>query len=77
MLVREPNNPHDPNAVAVATLHGHGLGYLPREQTRWLPQPVTFGRVASIGAQADTQNLGLTVGLLCIAADIELHFIGA
>ncbi len=61
MLVREPENPHDPNAVVVQTLHGHGLGYMPRDATGALPQAVTFGRVQSIGAQADTGNIGLTV----------------
>ena len=40
MLVREPHNPHDPNALAVLTLHGHGLGYIPREQTFRIPQQV-------------------------------------
>ena len=61
MLVREPHNPHDPDAVAVQSLHGHGLGYVPRTETHRLPQPVTFGRVQSIGAEANTGNLGLTV----------------
>lgn len=63
MLVREPQNPHDPDAVAVQSLHGHGLGYIPRNETFKLPQPVTFGRVESIGAEANTGNLGLTVRL--------------
>ena len=62
MLVREPHNPHDADAVAVQSLHGHGLGYVPRTETHRLPQPVTFGRVQSIGAEANTGNLGLTVG---------------
>jgi HIRAN domain len=61
MLVREPHNPHDADAVAVQSLHGHGLGYVPRTETHRLPQPVTFGRVQSIGAEANTGNLGLTV----------------
>ena len=43
------------------TLHGHGLGYVPRDQTFRLPQPVTFGRVESIGQEASTGNFGLTV----------------
>lgn len=32
-LVREPDNPHDPNAVRVEW-HGHQLGYLPRAENR-------------------------------------------
>lgn len=30
-LVREPNNPHDANAIAVKRQNGQQLGYLPRE----------------------------------------------
>ena len=30
-LVREPDNPHDPNAIAVAW-RGHMLGYVPRRE---------------------------------------------
>jgi len=29
-LRREPNNPHDPKAIAVFAASGHQLGYLPR-----------------------------------------------
>jgi hypothetical protein len=61
MMVREPHNPYDADAVAVQSLHGHGLGYIPRGETFRLPQPVTFGRVQSIGSEANTGNLGLTV----------------
>lgn len=32
-LTREPDNPHDPNAVRVEW-HGHKLGYLPRAENR-------------------------------------------
>jgi hypothetical protein len=32
-LVREPNNPYDPRAVAVHTLAGASLGYVPRGMT--------------------------------------------
>ncbi|KAL4427468.1 hypothetical protein ABPG77_000757 [Micractinium sp. CCAP 211/92] len=32
-LVREPDNPHDPHAVAILSLDGASLGYIPRDCT--------------------------------------------
>lgn len=32
-LVREPENPHDPHAVAIRTLDGGSLGYIARDKT--------------------------------------------
>jgi len=34
-LVREPTNPHDPNAVLVQRQDGGVLGYLPRDLAAW------------------------------------------
>lgn len=31
-LVREPENPHDENAIAVISPEGHHLGYIPRSE---------------------------------------------
>lgn len=31
ILIREPDNPHDPDAVALFTENGKDVGYLPRE----------------------------------------------
>ncbi|KAK9817263.1 hypothetical protein WJX72_011983 [[Myrmecia] bisecta] len=50
MLVKEPHNEHDPNAVAVLTLAGAQLGYVPRELTQNFTQDVTFASVYSFGA---------------------------
>jgi hypothetical protein len=49
MLVREPNNVHDPNAVAVKTLQGHSLGYVPKELTVNIQHDVCFGHIQSVG----------------------------
>lgn len=35
-LVREPQNPHDPKAVAVFTSEGEQIGYVPRRRNRYL-----------------------------------------
>ena len=52
MMVKKPDNTYDPNAVAVQTLHGQDLGYVPREHTARFPHDVTFGHVYSLGQNA-------------------------
>jgi hypothetical protein len=52
-LVRERDNPHDPNAVRVAW-RGHTLGYVPRTENEAVARQIDRGsrlsaRVASIG----------------------------
>jgi len=46
---KEPENPYDPNAVAVQTLDGISLGYVPKERTGAFLHTVCFGRVQSAG----------------------------
>lgn len=61
MFVREPSNVHDPNAVSVQTLHGHSMGHIARKETSQFLQPVSFGRILSMGPEHWTGNFGLTV----------------
>jgi hypothetical protein len=49
---KEPENPYDPNAVAVHTLDGIPLGYVPKERTGAFLHQMCFGQVQSVG-QAD------------------------
>ncbi len=65
MMVKQPDNTYDPNAVAVQTLHGQDLGYVPREHTARFPYDVTFGHVYSLG-QSAKGLWGATVGLASI-----------
>jgi HIRAN domain-containing protein len=44
-LVPEPENPHDPNAIAVRLEGGEKIGYLPREEA------VRFGRLMDAVAE--------------------------
>ncbi len=46
---REPDNPYDPSAVAISTLDGESIGYVPKERTQSFIHPLAFGRVASVG----------------------------
>lgn len=62
MLVREPGNPHDPNAVCVQRLDGRQLGYVPKELTRHFSQYTTFGHVHSSG-QIPGSFYGCEVGV--------------
>jgi hypothetical protein len=48
-FMKEPENPYDPNAVAVHTLDGIPLGYVPKERTGAFLHTVCFGRVQSVG----------------------------
>lgn len=42
-LVREPDNPHDPLAVAVVTERGVRVGYLSRERAGWIGSKIDRG----------------------------------
>ena len=49
VFVKEPNNPYDPNAVAVQTLDGQDLGYMPRDINHRFLLDTCFGYVYSVG----------------------------
>lgn len=56
-LVREPANPHDPNAVRV-DWRGHKLGYLPRRENALVAEQMDRGarveaRIAKLTSAAD------------------------
>lgn len=61
LLVKEPNNPHDPGAVAVQTLLGEQLGYVPRSHTARFAHDVTLASVVSTGQSGDTGLWGCYV----------------
>lgn len=42
-LVREPNNPHDPRAVAIFTARGIRVGYLNRDRAGWIGSKIDRG----------------------------------
>lgn len=48
-FIKEPSNPYDPNAVAVSTLNGTSIGYIPRDNTSRFVQDLCFGLVYSVG----------------------------
>lgn len=43
VLVREPDNPHDPNAVAVRPLGGETIGYVNKQTAAWLSKRLDAG----------------------------------
>lgn len=61
-LTREPHNPYDPQAIAVHTLWGVSLGYVPRDLTAHFQFPITFGSIYSVGAN-EKALLGATVSV--------------
>jgi hypothetical protein len=63
MLEKELDNPYDPNAIAIKTLSGTSLGYVPRDLTHHFPYDVAFGHVHHIGQVPDNGNWGALVRL--------------
>ena len=57
-LTREPDNPHDPNAIRVENMAGEKAGHLPREVAAWLAPLLDAGKVRVEGAVgADSEDL--------------------
>jgi HIRAN domain len=54
LLVREPDNPYDGNAVAVFTLEGRKLGYIPRDVNE-IPAAM-YDQSIKIGAMVSVVN---------------------
>ena len=68
-LVREPNNPHDRNAVRVSLFGIHDMGYLPRNQAARLAPLMDDGRTflaeyVHRNEYAPYENVGLTVRIV-------------
>lgn len=60
MLAKEPWNPYDTNAIAVHTLKGTQLGYVPKAHNQHYTKDMVFGRVVAFG-QNDQQLWGAAV----------------
>lgn len=54
-LVREPENPHDPNAIAVRW-RGQALGYLPRKENRAVAKAIDDGETVRATVEAITAD---------------------
>lgn len=77
-LVREPENPHDPLAVAIVTTRGIRVGYLRRDRAMWIGSKIDRGYdVRAIverikGARLDGATLGLVMRLNMEGEEPEL-----
>lgn len=63
-VVPEPHNQFDPNAIAVVTLQGEHIGYLPRDTAKYFAsilQGPRTGTLASLGRSSNSGLLGCTV----------------
>ncbi len=68
-LLREPENPHDPNAVRVALAGGLPLGYLPREVAAGIAPLIDAGErleaeFVCLNRHPRFETVGLTVAIL-------------
>jgi hypothetical protein len=76
--VREPDNPHDPRAVAVFTLNNIRVAYLRRDRAAWLGSKIDRGYdVRAIverikGASLPDSTLGLVVRINMDGEDPKL-----
>ena len=71
-LRREPDNPYDPNAIAVTTAAGEQIGYLSRHNAEWvsdvLEKTETTAVIKSISpAEGAPELLGVVI-------DLTLHY---
>lgn len=70
MMMKEQDNSYDPQAIAVQTLSGQVLGYVPRGHTTRFPYDTTFGHVYSMGKANSVGLWGATVSTLLPPATI-------
>lgn len=63
-LVREPENPHDPSAVAVISRRGVRIGYIGADYTSWIGSKVDRGYDvrAVLGKLTGGRRTGLPLG---------------
>lgn len=69
-LVREPDNPHDPHAVALVSVRGVRVGYLRRDRAVWIGSKIDRGYVvrAIVERVKGAHLAGATLGLVVRAA---------
>jgi hypothetical protein len=58
---REPDNPHDPNAIRVENEDFAKVGYLPRQAAAWLTPLIDRGAVYINGKMASDTNLAVSL----------------
>lgn len=63
LLHTEPQNPYDPRAVAVFTLSGQQVGYLPADVAPTVPFPECFGEVLSVGQAEEGAPWGAIIAV--------------
>ena len=67
ILQREPENPHDENAVAVLREDGEQIGYLSRDNAEWVAERMDKGRQVEakikllIGGTKDKPTRGVVI----------------
>eukprot|EP00967_Tisochrysis_lutea_P139477 scaffold253474_cov21-Tisochrysis_lutea.AAC.1 len=62
MLLHDPSNVYDKNAVAVRTMDGGDLGFVPRDyNAQLLDQGISFAKVLSVG-QNEAEKWGAVIG---------------
>jgi len=77
-LVRQPENPHDPAAVAIISARGVQLGYIPADRAVWIGSKIDRGYDVRVivervkGAHLSGATLGLVIRINMEGDDPEL-----
>lgn len=75
-LVREPDNPHDPNAIRCESSRGEAIGMISRDNASWLAGRLDRGDdvravIREICGQPGTPNKGVVIDCLFNGGDVR------
>ncbi len=73
VLRREPDNPYDPNAIAVTTAAGEQIGYLSRDNAEWVPDALEKAERTTVVIKSISAAEGAPK-LLGVVIDLTLHY---
>jgi hypothetical protein len=73
LLIPEPSNPHDPNAIAVHTVTGVHVGYIPRDETAALHEWLSRGPVGAAFMWERFDRTGRRYGVKVVAVPGHLE----
>lgn len=71
-LVREPDNPHDPLAVAIVSARGIRVGYLRRQYAQWIAAKIDDGRAFPVAIVERVKGINLPGSTLGIVVRLNL-----
>lgn len=76
ILERQPDNPHDSNAILVRSSRGVGIGFIGKDYNSWIAQRMDKGasvnaRIKSVSASGPRKLLGCVLNLATAGEELE------